>query len=81
MAETDSQLLTDANSSCENNSFEADPVAARESRRLCAEARKRKRAERAFDECPYMGGDHGERSYTSIDAGAFEDETSDSAAA
>ena len=56
-------------------------MAARESRRLCAEAHERKQAERALDERPYMGGDHGERSYTSFDAGAFEDETSDSAAA
>ncbi len=50
MAEPDSQLLTDDKSSSESNFFEADPVAACKSRRLCAEARERKRAERALDE-------------------------------
>ena len=42
MAEPDSQLLTNDESSNESNFFEANPVAARESRLLCAEARERK---------------------------------------
>ena len=54
MAETDSQLLTDNDSSDASNFVEADPEAARESRRLCAEARKHKRAARALED-QYMG--------------------------
>ena len=81
MVEKDSQLLTDGDSSDESHFFEADPVAVRESRRLCAEARECKRAERALDEPPYMGGNHGKQSYTPFGAGAFEDQMADSAAA
>ena len=64
--ESDSQLLINIESSNESNFFEADPVAARESRCLYTEACELKRAERALDEHPYMGGDYGEQSSKSF---------------
>ena len=74
-------MLTDDESSNESNFFETDPAAARKSRRLCAEARERKRAERALNEHPYIGDNYGKRGYTSFRAGACEDEMADSVAA